>query len=178
MNKIFTLRCPKESNKQYFSLEKHQYKNNITVMINDAVVFENINDAEENLPIVMNEQILFDSNSVNTVDLIYDISFGDIKEKTEVGFVFDSNSSICTTHFNRKNFVEGSEKLTDEYKITLKINDQTHTIDKSFHQGDTKNISLQTFVDMDLPITVSLESKKQFKNSDDITYDQLEFDIQ
>ena len=73
MNKIFTLRCPKEDNKQYFSLEKHQYKNNLTVMINDAVVFENINDAEENLPLLMSDQILFDSDSVNVVNLIYDI---------------------------------------------------------------------------------------------------------
>ena len=178
MNKIFTLRCPKETDKQYFSLEKHQYQNNLTVMVNDMVVFENINDAEENLPIVLSDQILFDSNSVNTISLIYNISFGDIKEKTDVNFVFDSNSSICTTKFNRKNFVEGSEKLTDEYQVKLKVNDQTHTIDKTFHEGATKNISVQNFVDMDLPITVSLESRKQFTDSDDITYDQLEFEIQ
>ena len=63
MNKIFTLRCPKEDNKQYFSLEKHQYQNNLTVMVNDMVVFENINDAEENLPIVLSDQVLFDPNS-------------------------------------------------------------------------------------------------------------------
>jgi len=178
MNKIFTLRCPKEDNKQYFSLEKHQYKNNLTVMINDAVVFENIDDAEENLPLLMSDQILFDSDSVNTISLIYDISFGDVKEKTEVDFVFDSNSSICTTTFNRKNFVEGSEKLTDEYDVTLTVNDQTHKLDKTFHQGDTKKVSVQNFVDMDLPITVALESKKQFTDSADVTYDQLVFEIQ
>jgi len=178
MNKIFTLRCPKEDNKQYFSLKKHQYKNNLTVMINDAVVFENIDDAEENLPLLMTDQILFDSDSVNVVTLIYDISFGDIKEKTEVDFVFDSNSSICTTTFNRKNFVEGSEKLTDEYDVTLTVNDQTHKLDKTFHQGDTKKVSVQNFVDMDLPITVALESKKQFTDSADVTYDQLVFEIQ
>ena len=178
MNKIFTLRCPKEDNKQYFSLEKHQYKNNLTVMINDAVVFENINDAEENLPLLMSDQILFDSDSVNVVNLIYDISFGDTKEKTEVDFVFDSNSSICTTTFNRKNFVEGSEKLTDDYGVTLTVNDQTHKLDKTFHQGETKKVSVQNFVDMDLPITVALESKKQFTNCADVTYDQLVFEIQ
>ena len=178
MNKIFTLRCPKETDKQYFSLEKHQYQNNLTVMVNDMVVFENINDAEENLPIVLSDQILFDSNSVNTISLIYNISFGDIKEKTDVNFVFDSNSSICTTKFNRKNFVEGSEKLTDEYQVNLKPPAHIHTIDKTFHEGETKNISVQNFVDMDLPITVSLESKKQFMDSNDITYDHLEFEIQ
>ena len=178
MNKIFTLRCPKEDNKQYFSLEKHQYKNNLTVMINDAVVFENIDDAEENLPLLMSDQILFDSDSVNTISLIYDISFGDVKEKTEVDFVFDSNSSICTTTFNRKNFVEGSEKLTDDYGITLTVNDQMHKLDKTFHQGETKKVSVQNFVDMDLPITVALESKKQFTDSADVTYDQLVFEIQ
>ena len=46
------------------------------------------------------------------------------------------------------------------------------------NEGETKMISVQNFVDMDLPITVSLESKKQFVDSDDITYDQLEFEIQ
>ena len=178
MNKIFTLRCPKADNKQYFSLKKHQYKNNLTVMINDAVVFENIDDAEENLPLLMSDQILFDSDSVNTISLIYDISFGDVKEKTEVDFVFDSNSSICTTTFNRKNFVEGSEKLTDDYGITLTVNDQMHKLDKTFHQGETKKVSVQNFVDMDLPITVALESKKQFTDSADVTYDQLVFEIQ
>ena len=45
-------------------------------------------------------------------------------------------------------------------------------------EGETKNISVQNFVDMDLPITVSLESKKQFMDSNDITYDHLEFEIQ
>ena len=178
MNKTFVLRCPKDKDKRYFSFEKHQYKNNLTVMVNDVVVFENIDDAEEKLPIVLSDQVLFDPDSVNTVSLMYDISFGDIKEKTDVDFVFDSNSSICTTKFHRKNFVKGSEKLTDHYQVKLKVNDQTHTLDKTFHQGDTKNISVQNFVDMDLPITVSLESKKQFEDSDNITYDQLEFEIQ
>jgi hypothetical protein len=31
---------------------------------------------------------------------------------------------------------------------------------------------------MDLPITVALESKKQFTNCADVTYDQLVFEIQ
>lgn len=178
MNKIFTLRCPKEKDKHYFSFEKHQYKNNLTVMVNDDVLFENINDAEENLPLLMSDQILFDSNSVNTVNLIYDISFGDKKEKTDVEFVFDSNSSICSTSFHRKNFVEGSEKLSDQYVVTLTVNDQIHTLQKDFHQGETKKIIVQNFIDMDLPIHIKLESKKVFVDSSDITYDQLEFEIQ
>ena len=146
MNKIFTLRCPKEDNKQYFSLEKHQYQNNLTVMVNDIVVFENINDAEENLPIVLSDQVLFDPNSVNTISLIYNISFGDIKEKTDVDFVFDSNSSICTTKFNRKNFVEGSEKLTDEYQVKLKV------IPQGFHKFQVllKILQLYLFLDFEL----------------------------
>jgi hypothetical protein len=178
MNKIFTLRCPKETGKRYFSLEKHQYKNNLTVMINETVLFENINDAEENLPVLMTDQILFDSNSVNTVNLIYDISFGNIKEKTDVEFVFDNNSSICTTIFNRKNYVEGSEKLSDDYVITLTVNNHQTLISKEFHQGETKRISVQNFIDMDLPIHIKLESKKAFVDTKDITYDQLEFEIQ
>ena len=33
-------------------------------------------------------------------------------------------------------------------------------------------------MDLDLPIKIKLESKKQFENQSDITYDQLEFEIQ
>ena len=72
----------------------------------------------------------------------------------------------------------GRKKLTDDYGVTLTVNDQTHKLDKTFHQGDTKKVSVQNFVDMDLPITVALESKKQFTDSADVTYDQLVFEIQ
>jgi hypothetical protein len=178
MNKIFTLRCPKEHGKRYFSLAQHQYKNNLSVVVNDHVLFKNIDDAEENLPITLSDQILFDTQSINVISLIYDIKFGTVEEKTEVDFIFDPNSSVCTAKFNRKNFVVGSEKLTDEYKITLTMNDQTHTLDKTFHQGKNKTVSVQNFMDLDLPIKIKLESKKQFENQSDITYDQLEFEIQ
>jgi hypothetical protein len=178
MNKIFTLCCPKAEDKHYFSCKKHQYKNNLTVLVNDDVLFENINDAEENLPIILQDQIPFDSYNINTVSLLYDISLGDVKEKTEVTFVFDGNSSICTTNFFRKNFVQGSDKLTDQYCIRLCVNGQQHLLDRSFHQGDIKQVSVQNFVDMDMPISVELESKKQFTDSMDITFDQLEFKIQ
>jgi len=70
------------------------------------------------------------------------------------------------------------KKLTDDYGITLTVNDQMHKLDKTFHQGETKKVSVQNFVDMDLPITVALESKKQFTDSTDVTYDQLVFEIQ
>ena len=58
------------------------------------------------------------------------------------------------------------------------MNDQTHTLDKTFHQGKNKTVSVQNFMDLDLPIKIKLESKKQFENQSDITYDQLEFEIQ
>ena len=58
------------------------------------------------------------------------------------------------------------------------MNDQTHTLDKTFHQGKNKTVSVQNFMDLDLTIKIKLESKKQFENQSDITYDQLEFEIQ
>ena len=78
MNKIFTLRCPKQHDKRYFSLAQHQYKNNLSVVVNDHVLFKNIDDAEENLPITLSDQILFDTQSINVISLIYDIKFGTV----------------------------------------------------------------------------------------------------
>jgi hypothetical protein len=46
MRKIFSVSCPKEEDKRYFSKAIHKYKNNITVKFNDEVLFDNIDDAE------------------------------------------------------------------------------------------------------------------------------------
>jgi hypothetical protein len=90
-----------------------------------------------------------------------------------VDFLFDPINSICTINLERKNYVIGSEKLTGDYKITLSINNQKYFLDKDFHKGDLKKLSLQTYVDIKLPIYIELESKKVFEHSDKITYDQI-----
>jgi hypothetical protein len=173
MNRLLILNCPKQEDKRYFSFAEHQYQNNLTVLFNNNALFENIDDAEENLPIVMRHQISFDMHATNTICLIYDIKFGKQREKTDVDFLFDPINSICTINLERKNYVIGSEKLTGDYKITLSINNQKYFLDKDFHKGDLKKLSLQTYVDIKLPIYIELESKKVFEHSDKITYDQI-----
>jgi hypothetical protein len=177
MNKLFILTCPKQEDKRYFSFAEHQYQNNLTVLFNNNTLFENINDAEENLPIAMSHQIFFDMRAINTISLIYDIKFGEQTEKTNVDFLFDPISSICSVSLERKNYVIGSEKLTDDYKITLSINNQKYFFDKDFHKEDVKKISLQTYINLELPVDIKLESKKVFEHSNKITYDQIELEI-
>lgn len=178
MNRILKLFCPKDTDKRYFSWSQHKYKNNLTVCWNNNVLFEKINDAEELLPINLIESIHFDTTTINTLSLIYDITFDQTKEQATVDFVFEPSSSMCTANFFRKNFVEGSEYLTDDYNVTLDINNQVTMLDKTFHEGDTKKLSIQNFVDMDLPIVIKLQSKKVFAQSSEVTYDQIELHIQ
>ena len=100
MRKVFAVHCPKEEDKRYFSKALHKYKNNITVKFNDDVLFDKIDDAEENLPI--NKHCVLDimEEVPSTVSLDYDITIGDIKEQSTVEFVIDPivDMTVSYTH--------------------------------------------------------------------------------
>ena len=57
MNRTIRLTCPKEDGKRYFSKADHGYENNLNISFNNNVVFKNINDAEELLPITESKQV-------------------------------------------------------------------------------------------------------------------------
>ena len=123
MRKVFAVHCPKEEDKRYFSKALHKYKNNITVKFNDDVLFDKIDDAEENLPI--NKHCVLDimEEVPSTVSLDYDITIGDIKEQSTVEFVIDPIVDMIHAKIHRKNFVEGTQNLSDDYCVTLTVNE-------------------------------------------------------
>ena len=174
MRKIFSVICPKEEDKRYFSKAKHKYSNNINVYVNGALKFENINDAEENLP--CNKQGVIDllDDLPSTILLDYDITMDKTKEKCSVEFVLNPMVDMIHTTIKRDNFLEGSENLSDEYQVQLQVNDHVYNIGKEYHEGDTKLIKCNHNVDLNDIINIKLESKKVFKNSKEVTYDQIE----
>jgi hypothetical protein len=53
MNRIVRVTCPKEFNKKYMSRQHDNYINKLDVYHNAQKIFANIDDAEENLPIIL-----------------------------------------------------------------------------------------------------------------------------
>ena len=174
MRKVFAVHCPKEEDKRYFSKALHKYKNNITVKFNDDVLFDKIDDAEENLPI--NKHCVLDimEEVPSTVSLDYDITIGDIKEQSTVEFVIDPIVDMIHAKIHRKNFVEGTQNLSDDYCVTLTVNEHEQIFGKDFHMGGTKTLKFSLPVDIKDVINIKLESKKVFKDDPSITYDTIE----
>lgn len=174
MRKVFAVHCPKEEDKRYFSKALHKYKNNITVKFNDDVLFDKIDDAEENLPI--NKHCVLDimEEVPSTVSLDYDITIGEIKEQSTVEFVIDPIVDMIHAKIHRKNFVEGTQNLSDDYCVTLTVNEHEQIFGKDFHMGETKTLKFSLPVDIKDVINIKLESKKVFKDDPSITYDTIE----
>ena len=178
MNKTLILTCPKEDGKRYFSKAQHGYENNLNISFNNNVVFKNINDAEEMLPITDSKQVEMSNEMPSKLVLDYDIKWTSSSEKVIIGFVIDPATNVISTTFDRKNFVGGSEDLLEDYYVKLQINDQESMLDKEFHKGDFKKVLLSHPAIVGQPIIIKLESKHAFKNDNNITYDQIELRIE
>jgi len=183
MNKrTITVICPKEQGKKYFSSKEHHYSNNLNIYLNDNLLFENINDAEENLPITLKKDIEIDYNTVNILKFNYNIKFKyPSKELVDVVYKFepiDNQYHSIKTEINRHNYVLGSEQLDDRYKVTFNINEHTHTFGKNYHQGETKNINFFDKINLQQQgILISIESKKTFENTKNIIFDQIRLEL-
>ena len=96
--------------------------------VNGNLKFENINDAEENLP--CNKQGVIDllEDLPSTILLDYDITMDKTKEKCSVEFVLNPMVDMIHTTIKRDNFVEGSENLSDEYQVQLQVNDHVYNL--------------------------------------------------
>jgi hypothetical protein len=183
MNKrTITVICPKEQGKKYFSFKEHHYSNNLNIYLNDNLLFENINDAEENLPITLKKNINIDYNIVNLLKFNYNINFkNSIKELVDVVYKFeptDNQYHFIKTEINRHNYVLGSEHLDDSYEVTFNINEHTHTFGKNYHQGETKNINFFDKINLQQQgLLISIDSKKTFQNTKDTTFDQIRLEL-
>ena len=178
MNRTIKLTCPKEEGKRYFSKADHGYENNLNISFNNNVVFKNINDAEELLPITESKHVEMSDDSPSKLVLDYDIKFNASTEKVIVKFTIDPATNVINTMFDRKNFVGGSENLIEDYYVKLQINDNVSMLDKEFHKGDFKQVNLAHPIIAQQPIDIKLESKKAFEGNNNITYDQIEIRIE
>lgn len=183
MNKrTITVICPKEQGKKYFSFKEHHYSNCLNIYLNDNLLFEGINDAEENLPITLKKNINVNYMDVNVLKFNYNINFkNSSKEFVDVVYQFepiDNQFHSIKTEIYRHNYVLGSEQLDDNYVVTFNINEHTHTFGKNYHQGDTKNINFFDKINLNQQgLLISVDSKKTFQNVTDTTFDQIRLEL-
>mgnify|MGYP001227625985 CR=1 FL=1 len=175
MPKRIRVICPKEVNKKYFSFEKQKYKNDLSIYVNDAIVFSHINDAEECLPITLEEPISLDENKEHTIKCVYDVLFDTVNEKVDIIFKLKTNG-VLETSIHRHNFVEGSETLDSDFLITFVINDQKTLLGKEYHEGNTANITFDNYYTY--PLKIKWGSKKSFTDTENVYWDDIELRLE
>lgn len=172
MYKKLKIIFPKDPDKNYFSFKKQRYVNDLNIFINDALLCSHINDAEEYLPMEIDKEIDLDESVENSIKFQYNMSFGPHKEKVDVTFNLKTNG-VCTTTIYRYNYVKGAEVLDDDYLVTFLVNDCKTLLDKSYHEGDTKDIVFDNYYSY--PLKVRWFSYKPFTDTKSIYWDDIEF---
>ena len=179
MNRTVRITCPKDLNKRYMSRQHDNYINKLDVYHNTQKIFTNIDDAEENLPIILEKSIVLDKNIINVFEFHYDIKFHSVEEQAKIIWSLKPINYLYQSHVQliRFNSVQGSEHVSDDYCITVKCNQCTHTVGKEYHQGQNQNINFKDLIDASGYCCFSVQTKKVFDNTSVITYDQLQFEI-
>lgn len=163
--------CPKEKNKRYFTYKDQGYQNNLSVALNDEIIFSAINDCEENLPIILEKSCELKDNNIVMFD--YDITFHDIiKERSKIFFSIGKDKTV--TEIIRENYVEGVDDL-DEYLITFQTNARVFYIGKDFHNGDQKHLRFDSSTEF--PFYARWSTKKTFKKGQTDWYDDMILEI-
>jgi hypothetical protein len=153
MHRRLTISFPKDLDRKYFSKEHQGYANNLCVLVDNKLLFSNIDDAEENLPLTYQADI----DLYKTIEITYDIMFGDgTKESASITFEF---SDQCHVHVHRPNYLKGSDNL-DQYDVTFDINGNIYQIGPEYHQGDSKTLDMQGT--LTLPFRARWSTKKSF----------------
>ena len=169
------INCPKDPDKKYFSFKKQRYQNDLNIYVNDALLCSHINDAEEFLPIGITRNIELDPNKENKIKFEYNISFGPEKEKVDVEFTLKTNS-VLHTKIHRYNYVQGSENLDNDYLVTFLVNGSTTLLDKSYHEGPSRDIEFDNYYSY--PLHVRWHSRKPFTDTKSVYWDDIEFKLQ
>ena len=174
MHKRIIITCPKQSDRRYFSEKIHRYSNRLNVYYNDRMLFPNINDAEEYLPLTFESLIEYDEQKINRFRFEYNIKIDTAEEYADVIFQLNPNGK-CNAYVIRKNYVEGSELLDENYRVDFTINGEEFILDKNYHKGKAHNTSFEHTYNY--PLDIKWSSRKSFQGSDRITYDEIEFRI-
>ena len=133
------------------------------------MLFPNINDAEEYLPLSFESIINYDTAVVNRFRFEYNIKIDTAEEYADVIVQLQPDEK-CKIFVVRKNYVEGSELLDEHYRVDFDVNGKVKTFDNDYHKGRTNQISLE--YDYTYPLDIKWESRKSFYN-DKITYDEI-----
>ena len=135
--------CPREENKRYFSWTDQRYKNDLTVRFNGTVLFEHINDCEENLPMLLEQPITWQLDH-NRIEFRYDITVYDtVKESAFVTLDFDGEHG--TLNVFRPALVAGAENI--KFTALFSMNHQQLLLGDEYHQDDEKSIVMDFAVD-------------------------------
>ena len=179
MNRIIKLTCPKDRDKKYMSTQSDNYINKLDVYHNTQKIFANINDAEENLPIILEKSIVYNANETQIFEFNYFIRFHAVEEYAKVKWTIKPLNYLHESHIQllQLNQVKGSENLSDDYCITIRCNQHIYELGKEYHQGVNKAINFRDLIDMNGYCCFSVETKKAFKNSPITTYDHLQLEI-
>lgn len=171
MHSIIRITCPKEDNLRYFNRKDQGYRNNLSVILNNEIIFSDINDCEENLPITLERSC--ELKDINELIFDYDITFHDtIKERDKIFFQISKKDTVIK--IIRENYVGGAEKLK-EFLVTFQVNDSTFYIDKDFHQGHQKQLKFESLTKY--PFYARWSTKKTFEKGQTTWFDDLILEI-
>jgi len=179
MLKTLKITCPREKNKTYMSFASHQYVNKLDIYHNSMKIFTDINDAEENLPIIQEKNIDIALDSLNTFEFRYLIRFDGVEENCKILWQIKPINYLSESHLQliRYHAVKGAEKISDDFCCNIKINQHCYTVGKEYHLGEQKFLYFKDMIDTNGYCFLSLETKKVFKDCVPVTYDQLLFEI-
>tara|TARA_R110000868_G_scaffold67529_1_gene200307 strand:+ start:2573 stop:3103 length:531 start_codon:yes stop_codon:yes gene_type:complete len=164
-----TLECPKDPGKKYFCKKFFKYSNSMNLYFNNVLLFGDIDDAEEKLPLKFAADVDVDFKVDNVFKLEYNIRIGHIEEYAQV--YNKLSNQTCTTNIYRNNYVQGSNTLSEDYKITFDVNGRQQHFGTDWHKGDSKHVEFD--LPYNLPLSIQWYSMKRFTNMPGTTWDHI-----
>jgi hypothetical protein len=138
MYKKIKLIFPKDQGKSYYSRKRQNYKNQLSVKINDQLIFKDIDDCEENLPMIL-EKYFSSQKNQNIIEFDYDITF-DFGIKEYVKITFYITDKECRVKIYRPLFVK--ESIGVEFSAYFIVNGNKIMIGEEYHHGDEKTLEM------------------------------------
>ncbi len=167
-----TIDCPRDPSKKYFCRKLFKYSNKLDIYLNSTLLWKNINDVEERLPISLSKDVDIDFLVDNTFRFVYNISINGTKECAEVQHCLSKDH--VHTKIIRHNYVHGSDTLEDDYTITFDVNGSKQNFGKEYHKGDTKLLKFTN--KYSIPLVIQWYSVKNFPGMPE-THDHIILNI-
>lgn len=161
-NKTIQLHFPKDKNKSYCSFEKHNYYQNLNIYFNNDIIFKEINDSEEKLPILLEKKIQIDEEE-NVLSLFTDINTYEQEEQIDIVIVFKKNGTNLS--IIRLNDMENVvNKFDESYEMVIKLNEESKKHTKDWYLNKSYRTDLKSKKTIN-DFNFSIKTKKPFKNN-------------